>query len=391
MIAAAATHHTTTAFLEIGGVALALAVLARVAGRFGFTAIPLYLLAGLAVGDGGLLPLDVSRDFIRLVAEIGVLLLLLTLGLEYSTGELRAGLRTGSTDGVIDAVMNFTPGFATGLVLGWTVPAAVLLGGVTWVSSSGIIAKVLTDQGWVGNPETPTVLNLLVIEDLAMAGFLPVASALVLGRAFGVTAVSIAVALVSVGVIMALAFRFGDRLSDLLHHGGDEQLLLAVFGLTLVTSGLAQRLQVSAAIGAFLVGLALAGPVRERAGALVAPLRDLSAAMFFVFFSLEIDPSKLVHALAPAALLAGLAIATKAATGWIATRRAGLTPVAQLRASAALVARGEFSIVIANLGADSRDGARLRALAAGFVLLTALVGPLAARVAGAQKERAPTR
>ena len=388
MIVAVATHHTATAFLEIGGVALVLAVLARVAGRFGFTAIPLYLLAGLAVGDGGLLPLDVSRDFIHLVAEIGVLLLLLTLGLEYSTQELRAGLRSGSTDGVIDALLNFAPGFATGLLLGWAAPVAVLLGGVTWVSSSGIIAKVLTDQGWIGNVETPTILNLLVIEDLAMAGFLPVASALVLGRAFGATAVSIVVALTSVAVIMALAFRFGDRLSAVLHRGGDEQLLLAVFGLTLIVSGLAQRLEVSPAIGAFLVGLALSGPVRERAGALVSPLRDLSAAMFFVFFSLEIDPSKLVHALPPAALLAAVGIATKVGTAWFATGRARLPRSASLRAGAALMARGEFSIVVANLGAGTRDGARLRALAAGFVLVTALVGPLAVRAAGARSERA---
>ena len=129
------------AFIEIGAVALALAFLARLAGRLGITAIPFYLLAGLAVGEGGVAPLDVSAEFISLVAEIGVLLLLLTLGLEYTADELRHGLRTGLVPGVIDAALNFLPGFAAGLLLGWDPTAAVLLGGVCWVSSSGVVGQ----------------------------------------------------------------------------------------------------------------------------------------------------------------------------------------------------------------------------------------------------------
>jgi CPA2 family monovalent cation:H+ antiporter-2 len=360
-------------------VALVLAVLARLAARAGFTAIPLYLIAGLFVGAGGVFPLDVSRDFIAVVADIGVLLLLLTLGLEYSASELRHGLRAGALPGAVDAVANFLPGFAAGLVLGLPAAAAVLLGGVTWVSSSGIVSKVLGDLDRLANRETPTILNLLVIEDLAMAVFLPVAAALVVGRSFGDTALTITVALGAVGTIMALALRLGDRLSAVLHRGGDESLLLAVFGLTLVVGGLAQRLEVSAAIGAFLVGLALSGPVQERAGALIAPLRDLFAAVFFVFFSFQIDPADLFGSILPAIVLAGVGIATKMGTGWYAAGRAGVGRAGRLRAGATLTARGEFSIVVASLGAGLADGERLGAVAAGFVLLTAIVGPLAAR------------
>lgn len=387
MIFAAASGDAATAFIEVGAVALVLAVLARIAGRLGFTAIPLYLIAGLFVGEGGLFPLDVSHDFIRLVAEIGVLLLLLALGLEYSVDELRHGLRTGTPDGLFDAVVNFTPGLVTGLLLGWDTPAAVLLGGATWVSSSGIIAKVLADLDRLGNRETPTILNVLVIEDLAMAVFLPIASALVAGRAFGATAATIAVALAVVAAIIGIAFRLGDRLSSLLDQGGDEALLLSVFGLTLVVGGLAQRLEVSAAIGAFLVGLALSGPVQRRAGALIAPLRDLFAAVFFVFFSFQIDPAKLVSSLLPAALLAIVGVATKVATGWFAARRAGVGRPGRARAGSTLVARGEFSIVIASLGVGLHDGEKLGAVAAGFVLLTALVGPVMARVVSVRPSR----
>lgn len=381
MILAAASGPAATAFLEIGAVALVLAVLSRLAGKAGLTAIPLYLLAGLAVGEGGLFPLDVSHEFIGLVGEIGVLLLLLTLGLEYSGDELRAGLRSGAGTGVVDAVLNFTPGFAAGLLLGWDGTAALLLGGVTWVSSSGIVAKVLADLDRLGNRETPAVLNLLVMEDLAMAVFLPVASALVLRRSASETVTTILIALVAVVVIMALALRYGDRLSEVLNRGGDESLLLAVFGLTLVVGGLAQQVEVSAAIGAFLVGLALSGPVQHRADTLITPLRDLFAAVFFVFFSFQIDPARLFDSIVPGALLAAVGIGTKIATGWYAGRRQSIGRPGRLRAGTTLAARGEFSIVIASLGVTLAEGEKLGAVAAAFVLLTALAAPLAARAA----------
>jgi len=378
-VLAAAGPEAAKAFIEIGAVALALAALARLAGGLGITTIPFYLLAGLAVGKGGVAPLDVSADFIGLVAEIGVLLLLLTLGLEYTAEELRSGLRTGLVPGVTDAVVNFTPGFVAGLLLGWDATAAVLLGGVCWVSSSGIVAKVLSDLGRLANRETPSILNLLVIEDLAMAAYLPIAAALVAGLGVGETLTTVAVALVAVAVILVGALRFGTRLSGLLERGSDEALLLAVFGLTLLVGGLAQELEVSAAIGAFLVGLALSGPVQHRAANLVSPLRDLFAAVFFLFFSFQIDPGDLLGALLPGAALAIVAAGGKLLTGWVAAGRAGVGTAGRLRAGSVLMARGEFSIVIASLGAGLADGQDLGAVAAAFVLITAVAGPLAAR------------
>jgi len=379
---AAASADAAVAFVEIGAVTLVLAALARLAGRLGITAIPLYLLAGLAFGEGGIAPLDISVDFIGLVGEIGVLLLLLSLGLEYTADELRRGLRTGLAPGLVDGLANFVPGFVIGLVLGWGGAGAVLLGGVSWVSSSGIVSKVLTDLDRFANRETPPILNLLVIEDLAMAVFLPLAAALATGQDAMATVSTVAVALLSVGVILTVALRYGDRLSGLLEGGSDESLLLSVFGLTLLVGGLAQQLEVSAAIGAFLVGLALSGPVQDRAGALFGPLRDLFAAVFFLFFSFQIRPGEVVGALLPAAALAVFAVAGKIGTGWFAAGRAGVGRAGRLRAGATLIARGEFSIVIASLGAALPDGDELGAVAAAFVLLTAIAGPLLARTVG---------
>jgi len=382
VIVGAASGDAALAFIEVGAVALALAALARLASRLGLTAIPFYLLAGLAVGEGGIAPLDVSADFIALVAEIGVLLLLLALGLEYTADELRHGLRTGGASGLVDAVANFPIGFVVGLALGWDVAAAVLLGGATWVSSSGIVAKVLADLDRLGNRETPAILNLLVIEDLAMAVFLPLAAALATGQDAATTATTIAIALAAVLLILTVALRFGDRLSRLLEPGTDEALLLAVFGLTLLVAGLAQQLEVSAAIGAFLVGLALSGTVQQRAGQLTGPLRDLFAAVFFLFFGFQIRPADLVDALVPAIVLLVLGTAGKVVAGRVAAARSGVARPGQLRAGTTLVARGEFSVVIAALGAALTDAEELAAVTAAFVLLSAIVGPIAAKRAG---------
>ena len=109
ILIAAGSSEAALAFIEIGAVVLGLAILARLAGRLGITAVPLYLIAGLALGEGGLVQLDVTEDFISVIAEIGVLLLLFTLGLEYSDVELRSGLRSGALPGIVDMLLNGLP------------------------------------------------------------------------------------------------------------------------------------------------------------------------------------------------------------------------------------------------------------------------------------------
>ncbi len=376
MLLAAGSADTALAFVELGLLGLGLALLSRLANRWGTTAVPLYLLAGLAFGDGGLVRVDVSETFISLAAEIGVLLLLFTLGLEYSDVELRAGLRTGLPPGALDMVLNAAPGLLMGMLLGWDLLAAVLLGGVTWISSSGVISKSLADLGRLGFRETPSVLNLLVVEDLAMAIYLPVVAALIVGGTLLATVTSVTIALVAVTLILLAALRFGGPLSDRLNSDSDESLLLAIFGLALFVAGIAQLLQVSGAIGAFLIGLAITGPTEERAMRLISPLRDLFAATFFIFFSFQIDPADLLGVALPAIALALVGIGTKLVTGWYAAGRIGVGRRGRLRAGSVLIARGEFSIVIAVLGSELVDGPELGALAAAYVLTTAVAGPV---------------
>lgn len=363
-------------FLELGAVILALALVGRAAGRLGITPIPLYLLAG--IGVGAVLHLgDAPEKFIHTAAELGAILLLFVLGLEYTGEELRGNLVANRQVGLLDLGLNFTPGLVAGFLLGLPPLACVLLGGVTYLTSSGIASKVLGDLGRLGNRETPTILAVCVIEDVVMAAYLPVVAALLIGGTLLTVGVNLLVALSAFALAFFLALRYGSVLSRVMNVESDEALLLGVLGLVLVVAGVADLLKVSAAIGAFLVGIALSGEVAERARRQIEPLRDLFAAVFFLFFGLQLDLEAVPDVLLPAALLALVTCVTKFAVGWIGAARAGVQTRGRFRAGTTLMARGEFSILIAGLGLAVAPV--LGPLAAVYVLLTAIAGPVLAR------------
>jgi monovalent cation:H+ antiporter-2, CPA2 family len=379
VLAAAASEDIAVIFIELGVIIVALGLAARFARWREFSPIPLYLIAGLAFGTGGVAPLNLSEDFIEIGAEIGVILLLFMLGLEYSGDELRTSLRANLPAGLVDMGLNFTPGLLAGLLLGWEPVAAILLGGVTYISSSGVIAKLLDDLDRLGNRETPAILSILVIEDLVMAVYLPLVAVLLVGAGMAAGMVSLAIAVTTAIVVLVLAMRYGETMSRYISSTSDEVVVLTVFGLIVLVAGIAQQLQVSSAVGAFLVGIALSGPVAERARQLLSPLRDLFAAVFFVFFGLQIDPGGIPAVAGIAVVLGVVTGATKVLTGWYAARRAGVQTRGRFRAGATLIARGEFSIVIAGLGVAAGVESQLGTLAAAYVLLMAIAGPLAAR------------
>jgi monovalent cation:H+ antiporter-2, CPA2 family len=372
--------HSAGILLELGGVIVGLAILARLAGRIGVPAIPLYLLAGLAFGKGGILPLVTTAEFIGIGAEIGLILLLFMLGLEYSASQLLSTMRTEAPIGALDLVLNFTPGFLAGLVLGWGVLPSVLLGGISYVSSSGVIAKLLQDAPG-RHPERPLILSILVIEDLVMAVFLPVVAAVLIGGTDWSGIGSALIAVVCVGGILIIATRVDVGLSRLLFSRSDEALLLTILGLTLMVAGIAEAVQVSAAVGALVVGIVLAGPAAKSAQALLRPLRDLFAALFFGFFGLTIDPSTIPPVLLPAAAIALVTAGTKFLTGRLSATRGGLDRRAGTRMGTALIVRGEFSIALAGLGVAAGLEPELGPLATAYVLILVVLGPLLSRAA----------
>ncbi|KAA1029842.1 cation:proton antiporter [Pseudonocardia sp. EV170527-09] len=384
--------HTALELLELGAVFFGLGLLGRLAQRIGLSPIPLYLLGGLAFGAGGIIPLGDIGDFTSLAGEVGVVLLLLLLGLEYSAVELVTGLKRSWTAGIVDIVLNAAPGVAVALILGWGVVGAMVLGGVTYISSSGIVAKVLSDLGRLGNRETPVVLSVLVFEDLVMALYLPILTALLLGVTLwgGVSAVAVSLAVIS--VVLVVALRYGRYVSAVVDSDDREVFLLKVLGAALLVAGFAQAMQVSAAVGAFLLGIAISGSTAENATKLLEPLRDLFAAVFFVVFGLSTDPRAIPPVLGWALVLAVSTTATKYATGWWAAKRARIGRMGRARAGAVLIARGEFSIVIAGLAVGyAAVPAELSALATAYVLIMAVLGPIAARYVEPVMRAIPTR
>lgn len=373
-------HDETWMLIEVGALLLGLSLLGRVAIKFGQSPIPLYMTAGLVFGAGGLLPLHASTDFLSSGAELGVVLLLVMLGLEYSPSELMGNLKSSARAGLWDGALNAIPGAVFALVLGWGPVAALAMAGVTWVSSSGVIAKVLRDLGRLGNRETPVVLSVLVLEDLAMAFYLPILSAVVVGASLMQGAITVAIAVGSVSIVLYLAVRHGKKLSRIFHSEQPETLLLGVLGLTMLVAGLAAEVQVSAAVGAFLVGIALSGQVAHNAEKLLSPLRDLFAAIFFVFFGLTTNPADIPQVLIPALILAVVTMSTKVLTGYLAAKKAGIGRPGRWRTGLALMPRGEFTVIIAGLAVSAGVQPLIAPLAATYMLITVISGPILARM-----------
>lgn len=369
---ASASTDTGLILAEIGGVLLFLGIASFFAARFKVSAVPIFLLAGLLLGNGGVIPLSLSDDFLDLGAQWGAILLLLLLGLEYTAGELIGTLRERRSLGIFDLVVNFLPGALIALIVGWGLVGALVLGGITYVSSSGIATQFIKDAKWQKLESTKRAVATLVVEDLFLAPYLPVLSAITAGVALATGLISISVALVITGAVLFFSARGGRIPHGAVMLGDSATLLLMVFGAALAASGLATLIGFSGAVAAFLVGLLLTGDLAVVARVRLAPLRDLFASIFFLFFGLGTDPRDVVPVLIPALILALFGIASKVLTAWWSVRDVR-EPRKVQRAATLLVARGEFSIVIAGLAGSLAFGDQLQAMTITYVIFTAIV------------------
>jgi CPA2 family monovalent cation:H+ antiporter-2 len=360
---------------EMGGILLLLGILAFIATRNRLSVVPLFILMGLAFGEGGLIPVGLSEDFLLIGAQIGAILLLLLLGLEYSAREIGESLKLGWRIGVYDIILNALPGAIVALVLGWGLAGAITLGGITYVSSSGIAAQLIRESGFRRSETARRVVGVLVFEDLALAPYLPIASAVVSAAGVLVGAISVSVALVVIGLVLLISIKRERFLSTFLNTQNSTGLLLTVFGAALLFAGLAELAGISGAIAAFLVGLLLSGDVAEAARVRLSPLRDFFSALFFLFFGLITDPADILRVWPIALLLAVLGVLGKFALARIMAKDMS-DPMSWLRIGAFLTPRGEFSIVIAGLALTASFATDLQPIVLTYVLITALSGSL---------------
>lgn len=368
---------------EIGLVLIGLGLLARLASVLGISSVPLFLLVGVALGDNGLIPLDLSEPFIELSAETGAILLLFFLGLEFSAQTISSELRHHRRMGFFDIVFNAVPGIMAAFVLGWGWLGAFALAGVTYISSSGIATQVAREMGWKTRPEWKRLVSVLVLEDLVMAPYLPVIVAIAGAASLISGLITVSLGLAVVAFIMFIGIRgvaFSRRLLDPTH---GSAFLLIVLGLAMAAGGIAAGVGFSSAVAAFLIGLLITGDVAQAARERLAPLRDLFASLFFLFFGLRTDPETLPAALPVAIVLAFVTVATKVATVYASARTDEHLEhpwYVSLRGGGLLGARGEFSVAIGTIVAASDLAPEgWSGLVATYVIATAVLGPLLAR------------
>jgi CPA2 family monovalent cation:H+ antiporter-2 len=378
ILQAAASPETSAQLAEIGAALLVLGLVAFLANKIKFSVVQLYLLIGLALGNGGFIPLSLSEEFLVTGAQIGAIMLLLLLGLEYSAYDLAKSFKERKSAGVIDVIANATPGFLIGFALGWGIPGALALAGITYVSSSGIAAQLIKEMGFRKSEVSKRAIGVLVFEDLALAPYLPLLSAVILGVSVWSGLLTVGLALAITGLVILVSFKGSSRFQKFLDPNEPGGLLLTVFGTALLAAGLADLVGFSGVVAAFLIGLLLTGEVAEAARSRLMPLRDIFAAIFFLFFGITTDPSELPAVLPLAFVLTVVGIGGKYAVGWWVTR--DLTDrLAVWRTTAFLIPRGEFSIVIAALAAPAVLSVNLQALTLAYVILTAFTASMILR------------
>lgn len=367
--------------VALGAALLVAGLLARAGRRIGLPTIPLFMAAGILTGPhtpGPVLFRD-SAD-LGLLTTLGLILLLFHLGLEFSLDDLLAGGRRLLAAGAVYLVINLSAGVAIGASLGWGGREVLVLAGIVGISSSAIVTKLVVELRRLANPETGLLLGIIVVEDVFLAIYLALLQPVLGGvEGAGETAASVARGVVFLVLLVALA-RWGRRpVGRLLGTGDDELLTVCFVGVAILIAGVAANVGVSDAIGAFLAGQVVAGTsVAHRVQRLVLPLRDLFAAMFFFAFGLSVDTGALGSVAVPVLAAVTVTALGCVVAGIIAARIQGLGPLAAANIGLTVVARGEFSLILASLAIAAGLDGRLAPFTAGYVLVLAIAGPLAA-------------
>jgi len=370
--------------LALGLISFAIAL----ANKLGVSNIPFLILIGIAVGPHA--PQFGAFDFrfietgslISFMGRIGVLFLLFYLGLEANLTRLIEAGRSILVGGSIYVGINFIVGFTFGYLAGFPLREALIIAGLTTVSSSAIVAKILFDYRRMANPETQIVLGITMFEDIFLAVYLSLISGIVLSGATSLPGVlsSGGIALGFIVGLMLIGRWATPVLNRVLRISSNELFVVVIFGSLFLLAGLGETIHVAESIGALLLGLILGETEHsERMERLVVPFRDFFGAIFFFSFGLSIDPFTLGGAAWLAVAAAVLSLVGVVIAGFIVAWRSNLSTVGSLNTSFTLLARGEFSIIIVNLAIAGGLMGVLQPFAALYVLILASASPLLAK------------
>ncbi|WP_326599995.1 cation:proton antiporter [Streptomyces sp. NBC_01803] len=365
----------------MGGAFVAAAVLARLGSRIGLPTIPLFILAGILLGPNtpGYVLVEDPHE-LEMLSALGLVLLLFYLGLEFHIDDLKSGGRKMAAAGGAYLALNVGAGLAFGFGLGWGTEEALVLAGVLGISSSAIVTKVLVDLNRINNPETRPILGIIVVEDVFLALYLAALQPVIsgadnlgstvwdFGKAFGFL------------LLLAVAARWGTGIVGRMFATKDDELLVISFlGAAVLVAGVAEKFGVADAIAAFMVGLILGNTGSgERILHMVHPLRDAFAAIFFFAFGLSIDPGDLPTVIWPVLIALLVTVSMNLLAGLLTGRIYGFGPKPSAHVATTLLARGEFALILATMAAGAGLDERLSPFIAGYVLILAVIAPLAA-------------
>lgn len=368
--------------LDLGGAVAVALVAGAIAARLGQPPLVGYLLAGVVIGPftPGFVG-DVEQ--IGAFAELGVVLLLFTIGVEFSLGELTRIRRVVVPGAIGQILIVALVGAVASVALGLDARGSVVIGATLAISSTVVVLKLLVERGTVDSLHGRTAVGWMILQDLATVVFIAALPPLAGGDPVGPTLL----ALLRAGVFLAIAFFVGARLLPVLFRwvarlGSPELFTLAVFATALLTAFLSSAIfGLSLALGGFVAGLLVSeSELSHQAAAEILPFRDLFAVLFFVSVGMLLDPLALGTELPALLLLLVVAVAVKGIVTAGAARLLGL-PLRSAILLGALVAQvGEFSFLVAQsaLGVGIID-ARAYNLVLGTAVLSILVSPAVVR------------
>jgi len=397
--------------LDVGVMFAAVAVAGAVASRLNQSVIPFYIVTGMALGPfvlgrsddwlGVDFPHVATNEFIEVGAELGIVFLLFFLGLEFSLDRLIENKEKIGKAGTVD-LLNLVVGFVIGaffFLFVWdtgadttvSVVGAVLVGGIVYISSSAIITKSLIDLGWIANDESEPMLGILVYEDLFIALYLAVLSAVLLGTGgLGEAAFDIGIAVGFILALLILVYYGTVFFQNILEVSSNEATVLRSVGVVVLVAGAALALGVSEAVAAFFIGMAFSSTDHVHdIEHLLESLRDVFAAVFFFWIGLETDPTLV----APVAVFLAVAVLvtapTKFATAFYGARFYDLDPRRSTRTGLGMVTRGEFSLIIAAIAAGAGGvfdvpliTETIPAFAVAYVLVMSILGTMLMQYSG---------
>ena len=391
--------------LEIGIAVLLVALVGLLANRLKFSVIPFFIIIGMLLGNKeyptflanlldqannpslvhtidkiwGFFTFSESKPFIEFMGRLGVLFLLFYLGLEFSVGRLIKSGKSIVTGGSLYVLINFVSGLLIGWLMNLPFKEMMVMCGLMTSSSTAIVAKVLTDLKRTANPETEVIMGMIMFDDLFIAMHISFLSGLILtgGTSFWAVAGTSLLALGFILAFLILGRKLVPFIDKILQEKSSELFILVIFSLLFVIAGFSETIHVAEAIGALMAGLVFAdSKYIKKIEAMVLPYKDFFGAMFFFSFGLSIDIYTLGGAFGWATLAAVITVIGNIASGYFAAHFSKMNPKTSFDIGFTLSARGEFSIIMANIGKAGGLLPVIQSFVVVYVLILSIVSPL---------------